>query len=93
MSEWSDCMIVGVVVDNIWSTKKDEGLKGLKFMLIELLGGKDNGKQIIAVDTIGAGIGERVIICQGSSARRMPGLENAPVDAIIVGIIDEDCKF
>lgn len=86
-------MVVGTVVDSIWSTRKDEGLVGLKFMLIDLLGGKDNGRRIIAVDTIGAGIGERVIICQGSSARRMEGLEKAPVDAIIVGIIDEDCEF
>lgn len=86
-------MVAGTVIDNIWSTRKDEGLKGLKFMLVELIGGKEDGKQIIAVDTIGAGIGERVLICQGSSARRMPGLDSAPVDATIVGIIDEDCKF
>lgn len=86
-------MVVGTVIDNIWSTRKDDGLIGLKFMLIDLLGGKDDGKQIIAVDTIGAGIGERVIICQGSSARRMARLEEAPIDAIIVGIVDDDCKF
>lgn len=86
-------MIAGKVVDNIWSTRKDERLVGLKFMLIELLGGIETGKQIIAIDTIGAGIGDRVIICQGSSARRMEGLDAAPIDAVIVGIIDEDCKF
>lgn len=86
-------MVVGTVVDNIWSTKKDESLRGLKFMAVRILGGKDDGKLIVAVDTIDAGIGERVLICQGSSARRMDGLENTPVDAIIVGIIDEDCKF
>jgi ethanolamine utilization protein EutN len=86
-------VVVGTVIDNIWSTRKDDGLIGLKFMLIDLLGGKDDGKQIIAVDTIGAGIGERVIICQGSSARRMPRLEEAPIDAIIIGIVDDDCKF
>ena len=86
-------MVVGTVIDNIWSTRKDDGLIGLKFMLIDLLGGKDDGKQIIAVDTIGAGIGERVIICQGSSARRMNRLEEAPIDAIIIGIVDDDCKF
>lgn len=86
-------MIAGTVIDSIWSTRKDEGLTGLKFMLVELIGGKEEGKRLIAVDTIGAGIGERVLICQGSSARRMPGLDNAPVDATIVGIIDEDCKF
>jgi ethanolamine utilization protein EutN len=86
-------IIVGRVIDNIWSTRKDEALVGLKFMAVTVLGGKDEGKLIIAVDTIGAGIGERVIICQGSSARRMPHLQDAPVDATIVGIIDEDCKF
>ena len=62
-------------------------------MAVELIGGKDEGKLMIAVDTIGAGIGERVIICQGSSARRMPDIENTPIDAIIIGIIDEDCKL
>lgn len=62
-------------------------------MAVKLIGGKDEGELIIAVDTIGAGIGDRVLVCQGSSARRMPHLENSPVDATIVGIIDEDCKF
>ena len=86
-------MVAGIVVDSIWSTRKDEGLVGLKFMAVKIIGGKDEGKLMIAVDTIGAGIGERVIVCQGSSARRMPHIENAPIDAIIIGIIDEDCKF
>lgn len=86
-------MVIGTVVDSIWSTRKDEALVGLKFMAVKLIGGKDEGKIIVAVDTIGAGIGERVLICQGSSARRMPRLENAPIDSTIVGIIDEDCKF
>ena len=62
-------------------------------MAVKIIGGKDEVKLMIAVDTIGAGIGERVILCQGSSARRMPNLEDAPIDATIIGIIDEDCKF
>ena len=62
-------------------------------MAVKIIGGKDEGKLMIAVDTIGAGIGERVILCQGSSARRMANLEKAPIDATIIGIIDEDCKF
>lgn len=86
-------ILVGTVVDTIWSTKKDDTLIGLKFMAVKIEGGKDEGKIIVAVDTIGAGISERVLICQGSSARRISNLENAPVDASIVGIIDEDCKF
>ena len=86
-------MIACRVTANIWSTKKDESLIGLKFMEVEVINGRDKGKRIIAVDTIGAGVGERVIICQGSSARRMPNLGDSPVDSIIVGIIDEDCSF
>lgn len=84
-------MIMGKVINNIWSTKKDESLIGCKLMAISILGGKDEGKVIIAVDMIGAGIGEKVIVSQGSSARKMANLKDAPIDATIVGIIDEDC--
>jgi ethanolamine utilization protein EutN len=82
---------IGRVVNNIWSTRKDESLVGLKLMIVQLIEKLDNeeGNVIVAVDLIGAGIGERVLITQGSSARRMKELENVPVDALIVGIIDE----
>jgi ethanolamine utilization protein EutN len=43
---------------------------------------------IIAVDSVGAGIGELVLFCQGSSARLAPNLKEAPVDAVIIGIVD-----
>jgi ethanolamine utilization protein EutN len=43
---------------------------------------------IVAVDSVGAGIGEMVMFCQGSSARLAPGLKDAPVDAVIIGIVD-----
>jgi ethanolamine utilization protein EutN len=43
---------------------------------------------IVAVDSLGAGIGEMVLFCQGSSARLAPGLKDAPVDAVIIGIVD-----
>ena len=56
-------------------------------------GGSDSGKRIIVVDIISAGIGDRVIITTGSSARRMLGNDDVPVDAVVVGIIDEDCSF
>ncbi|SHK90871.1 EutN/CcmL family microcompartment protein [Desulforamulus aeronauticus] len=86
-------MIAVKVIDNIWSTRKAESLIGLKFMLVEVLGGIDAGRLMIAADTIGAGIGERVIVCTGSSARKMLDRDDVPVDAVIVGIIDEDCVF
>jgi len=86
-------MIAAKVVDSIWSTRKADSLVGLKFMLVEVLGGIDAGRLMIAADTISAGIGERVLVCLGSSARKMLDREDVPIDAVIVGIIDEDCTF
>ncbi len=86
-------MIAAKVIDNICATRKADSLRGLKFMLVEVLGGIDKGRLIIAADTISAGIGERVLVCTGSSARKMLGQDDIPIDAVIVGIIDEDCTF
>lgn len=86
-------MIAARLVDTVWATRKAESLNGLKFMLAEVIGGNNEGQRLIVVDIIGAGIGDRVIITMGSSARRMLGDDNIPVDAVVVGIIDEDCKF
>ena len=86
-------MIAAKVVDSIWSTRKADSLIGLKFMLVEVLGGIDAGRLMIAADTISAGIGERVLVCLGSSAHKMLDREDIPIDAVIVGIIDEDCTF
>lgn len=84
-------MITGKLIDNIWATRKAESLKGYKLMLAEVIGGKEAGKQMVVIDTISAGIGDRVIITTGSSARKMLESDNIPVDAVVVGIIDEDC--
>jgi ethanolamine utilization protein eutN/carboxysome structural protein ccml len=84
-------MLTAKVVDHIWSTRKAESLSGLKFMLVEVIGGIETGKRLVVADIISSGIGDRVIITTGSSARRMLGKDDIPVDAVIVGIIDEDC--
>lgn len=86
-------MIAAKLVDNIWATKKVESLNGLKFMLAEEIGGKSVGRRFVVVDIIGAGIGDRVIVSTGSSARKMLGGIDIPVDAVVVGIIDDDCNF
>ncbi|MCR2044916.1 EutN/CcmL family microcompartment protein [Anaerosalibacter massiliensis] len=86
-------MLVARLIDNVWATRKAESLNGLKFMLAEIIGGSSTGQRLIVVDTISAGIGDRVIICTGSSARRMLEDDDIPVDAVVVGIIDEDCNF
>jgi ethanolamine utilization protein EutN len=83
-------MIVGKVVGSIVSTRKNDKLIGNKFMVVELVHHmKADINQIVAIDNIGAGIGEYVLVAQGSAARIGCGLETAPVDAAIVGIIDD----
>lgn len=86
-------MVTAKLIDNIWATRKADSLNGLKFMMAEIIGGTREGERMIVVDTISAGIGDRVIISTGSAARRMLGDDNVPVDAAVIGIIDEDCDF
>ncbi|QUH19591.1 EutN/CcmL family microcompartment protein [Alkaliphilus sp. B6464] len=86
-------MLTGRLIDNIWATRKADSLNGLKFMLAEVIGGSNMGQRLIVIDNIGAGIGDRVIICTGSAARRMLCNDDIPVDAAVIGIIDEDCNF
>lgn len=82
-------MIIGKVTGSVVSTRKNEKLVGSKFMIVELLNTiKGDTKSIVAVDNIGAGIGEFVLIATGSAARMIGNSENTPVDAAIVGIID-----
>ena len=62
-------------------------------MILLAIFGDTASVEAVVVDTISAGIGDRVIITMGSSARRMLGDDGIPVDAVVVGIIDEDCAF
>lgn len=83
-------MIIGKVVGSLFSTRKSEKLVGNKFMIVEPVEAmKATGEQIVAIDIIGAGIGEYVLVAQGSAARIGCDMQDAPVDAAIVGIIDE----
>lgn len=86
-------MLAAKVIDNIWATRKDPKLVGLKFMIVETIEKSGNSRELIVADLIGAGIGERVLVVQGSAARRMMQDDDAPIDAAIIGIIDEDCIF
>lgn len=84
-------MYLSRVIGNVVSTTKDDGLVGFKLMLVQRVNKnlefmKDPE---IAVDTVGAGIGEIVIVTQGSMARHAANRSDAPVDAAIVGIVDE----
>ncbi|HYV28281.1 MAG TPA: EutN/CcmL family microcompartment protein [Candidatus Eisenbacteria bacterium] len=89
-------MFLARVEGSIVATKKDESISGRKLLLVrpQLVDEKDPTKfrpganTIIAVDSVGAGEGELVMFCQGSSARLAPNLKDSPVDAVIIGIVD-----
>ena len=83
-------MIIGKVVGSLFSTRKSEKLVGNKFMIVEPVETMRNtGSRLVAIYIIGAGIGEFVLVAQGSAARIGCDMADAPVDAAIVGIIDE----
>ena len=86
-------MVTARLIDNIWATRKAEALNGCKLMLAEMIGGTRAGERLVVVDMIGAGIGDRVLVTTGSSARSMMENDESPVDAVVTGIIDEDCTF
>ena len=89
-------MFLARVEGTVVSTKKDAAMDGRKLLLLrpQLVDDKDPTKfrpgvnTIVSVDSIGAGLGEMVLFCQGSSARLAAGMKETPVDAVIVGIVD-----
>ncbi len=84
-------MILGRVVGTVVATRKDSRLEGFKLLVVKPVSpeGKDEAGYIVAVDTVSAGAGERVITVSGSSARMADGCKDRPVDTAIVGIVDE----
>lgn len=82
-------MIVGKVVGTVVATRKNEKLIGSKFLIVEPINkmGMDKGR-FIAIDNVGAGVGEHVLVTTGSAARVLDHLSDAPIDAAIVGIVD-----
>ncbi len=87
-------MIIGKVTGSIVSTRKNEKLVGCKLMVVEIFESMNSGNtKIIAIDNVGAGIGEVVMVAQGSAARVGCNLDNSPVDAAIVGIVDNGSEL
>lgn len=79
----------GIIKGNIVSTRKQDSLVGSKFMEVQIMkNGELTDEFIIAIDSVGAGIGEEVLITTGSSARLALHNTSAPADAVIVGIVD-----
>ena len=84
-------MLLGKVVGTVWATRKDEKLTGLKLLLVRHVELDYSMKKsyVVAADTVGAGIGEIVLLTTGSSARQSKLTEGKPVDAVVSGIIDK----
>lgn len=83
-------MIIARILGTVVSTQKDERLNGRKLLIVRPLNvdGTDASGYVVAIDTVGAGFHERVLVVSGSSARLAQGLKDVPVDAAIIGVID-----
>ena len=81
-------MIICKVVGNVWATKKDEKISGYKLLVLKSKSNEKDSEIFVAVDTIGAGIGDDVLVSKGSVARNSLREKDSPVDAVVVGIID-----
>jgi microcompartment protein CcmK/EutM len=83
-------MLFARVVGTVWSTQKDEKLGAFKFLLLRQLDAENRplGAYVVAVDAVGAGVGEVVLFATGSSARQTKQTEGKPVDATIIAIVD-----
>ena len=78
------------VIGDVVSTRKDPSFEGIKLLLLQPIGadGRDAGRPLVAVDSVGAGVGERVFFVRGKEASFPFYPVEAPVDAGIVGIVD-----
>lgn len=83
-------MQIGKVIGTVTATAKAERLTGQKLLIVDVVdaGGKVLTASAVAPDTVGAGVGDMVLLTQGSAARMAQGLSSAPVDLAIVAIVE-----
>ena len=83
-------MNLAKVVGSVVSTRKEESLAGLKFLLLAQLdeGAAPTGATVVAADAVGAGVGELVLFATGSSARQTAVTKDRPCDAVVMAIVD-----
>lgn len=85
-------MIIGKVIGSVVSSAKAEKLQGKKLLIVQpldLISIQPDGKPVIAIDTVGSGKGEVVMVVSGSSARQTVVTNGTPVDAAIIGVVDQ----
>mgnify|MGYP001360771734 FL=1 len=83
-------MNLGKVIGTVVATRKESSMDGLKLMLVRYVDseGKETGGHVVAVDAVGAGIDELVLVATGSSARQTTATDKRPCDAVIMAIVD-----
>ena len=84
-------MLLAKIVGTVVATRKDPRLVSSKLLIVRPMDprGKVDGAPLVAIDTVDAGVGETVLVVSGSSARMAAGLKDCPVDAAIIGVVDD----
>jgi len=85
-------MLIAQVIGTLVATRKHELLVGSKIQIVQPLdsmGKKARGDSFVAIDAVGAGVGEQVVVVRGSGARQAVDNDHCPIDATIIGIIDQ----
>ena len=84
-------MLLGRVAGTLVASNKVSSMEGMKFLVVRELdvGNEDGAGYVVAVDAVGAGVGEVVMYAQGSSARQTTLTDNKPCDAVVMAIVDE----
>ena len=84
-------MLLGKVIGTLVATRKEPSMDGLKFLVVRQMDveGKESSAYVVAVDAVGAGVGDVVMFATGSSARQTEVTDKRPCDAVIMAIVDE----
>ncbi len=84
-------MLIGKVVGTVVATRKEEKLQGVKLLVLKQVDveAREGSGYVVAVDAVGAGVGELVLYASGSSARQTVVTDKRPVDAVVMAIIDQ----
>lgn len=83
-------MLIGEVVGSVVATRKDEKLEGLKLLVVQVHDHQDapTPQYVVAVDSVAAGVGDRVLYATGSSARQTTMTDGRPCDAVVMAVVD-----
>lgn len=83
-------MMMAKVIGNVWATRKEDNLNGLKLLIVQPINSANEPirHELVVADRIGAGIGDDVLVTSGGAARYILSTTALPIDAVVIGIID-----